>query len=97
MRYPKRLFGTPLKLFNPTAPLKEYVDDNIDNSINISYVVYESGSCGIEVRYDIKFCVGAEIITRRATLYVYRCSERAARKAIRIAINDTITKVYNVT
>jgi len=73
-----------------------YVDDNVDNSENIVYTVHETGLCGIEVTYDIKFCVGAEIITRRASLYVYRRSERAARKAIRAAFDKRISEVYNL-
>jgi len=55
-----------------------------------------SGSCGIDVTYDVKFYIGAEIVTRTATLYVFKRSERAIRKAIRAAFDKRINEVYNV-
>jgi hypothetical protein len=96
MKYPKRLFGTPLKLVDENVILTRYVDDNVDDSVRITYNVYMSGACGIEVTYDVKFLIGDETVVRIATLYVYKCSERAARKAIRAAFERRIHEVYNV-
>jgi hypothetical protein len=89
MKYSKKLFGAQLKLVEQNSHYSTYTDDNE----MILYDVYNDGTCGIDIRYDVKFYIGDEVVVRDASLYVHKNSERAAREALRRAFAHRVNEV----